>query len=73
METDVSTPGDDIVKGPQRATLGFQQPQQGIADEEAELELLRPFVEETCIPPSLVGGDRQQMLRFRSTKMGKDA
>ncbi|PXF42150.1 hypothetical protein BWQ96_08128 [Gracilariopsis chorda] len=71
METDGPAPQKNIPEVPQPSRLGYQQPQQSTAENEAEAELLRWIIEDASIPPSPVRGDRQQMLGLLRQNLGQ--
>lgn len=53
MKTDSPISGDGIAMALQPANLGYQQPQQSTENDEAELKLLRRFLEEAGLPPHI--------------------
>lgn len=64
METDAQASDHHIAEALQPTSLAYQPPKQSTVDCEAELELLRRFLEKAYISQSIVRGDRQQKLKL---------
>lgn len=62
---------DDIAAAPQPLDLGYQEPQQIPAEEEADFGLLRRFFEKTEVPLTHIHGDRQYLLGLLRALLGQ--
>lgn len=71
METKDRHPEDDIVVAPEPEYLDYQQLQLNPAEDKADLELLRGFLEVAGVPLTSIQEDRQCLLGLLRTHLGQ--